>query len=275
MIAWQRALGLVSITVLLALSGCSSGSGVTPPLEEPLSNAEAQKLALSLWRDDDLTRHPKGSCAGCHGADFFDLARIGSTDTDLERRAIIDGASKLEAKALVQAIRQMRLEKNLPTENARAFRPFQPGGTQLLPDLSDAPHIAAIKRDIAFSKQLEPLLPTLMGAPIDSLTKAKQARDELLDLINGTNTAGTNPKRLNLRQLQTGVLYPRWSADLHHGAVEGTFNDWIADIAHDAKPERKAEWHALQDAYLNDPSSENFWRMYLHRRQSRFGLRGN
>ncbi|MFM2399403.1 MAG: hypothetical protein RL341_1560, partial [Pseudomonadota bacterium] len=50
--------------------------------------------ALTLWRNDDLAKHPKGSCAGCHGADFFDLARIGSTSEDLARRAKIDGASQ-------------------------------------------------------------------------------------------------------------------------------------------------------------------------------------
>jgi hypothetical protein len=250
---------LVTSSLLALAVAC----GNAPAPEQTFTPEEAKVVAMNLWRDNDLSRHPKGSCAGCHGADFFDLARIGSTDTDLERRAIIDGATKNEAKALVQAIKQMRTQYAMPATNARSFRPFQPSGAQLLPNLTDAPEIAAVKRDIAFAKNLEPLLPTLYGSRIDSLAKAKQAQAEVLDLVNGSNNAGANPNRLNLRKLSTGILYPLWSADLHHGTTEGTFNDWIADIAHDPKPERKTEWYGLQDAYLQNPNNQTFWAMYL------------
>ncbi len=237
-------------------SGSANTSGST------LSDAQAKDMALSLWRNDDLSIHPKGSCAGCHGADFFDLARIGTTDSDILRRATADGASNEQAQALAQAVKALRGEMKLPAQNARAFRPLQPGGSVLLPDLTDAPHVVAVKRDIAFANQLKTLLPTLMTGRIDSLAKAKQARAELLDLAQGTSLQGKNPSNLNLRSLPTGMLYPLWSADLHHGMQEGTFNDWTADIAHDPKPERKAEWLALQSKYLADPSNQNFWRMY-------------
>jgi hypothetical protein len=297
----MRFLSVVLIAVMVALVGCNSQSPSQTPTQpetpantdttdtettdtettdtagsgnEPtnpnnptdpasLSPEEAQLIAMRLWRDDTLSKHPKGSCAGCHGADFFDLARIGSTDTDLRRRALIDGATQQEADALVVAVNAMRQKYNMPPTHARTFRPFQPGGSVLLPALTDVPHIAAVKRDIAFGQQLEGLLPTLFGFRIDSLERAKKARDELLDLAEGTNRAGANPNLLNLRSLPTGVLYPRWSADLHHGSEEGTFNDWIADVAHDPKSERKTEWLALQDAYLADSSNENFWKMYL------------
>jgi hypothetical protein len=283
----MRLLFVVLIVVVLALVGCNSSTpSQTPPKDTPtdsgqptnnptdtptnpdnpttpsLTPEEAQQMALTLWRNADLSKHPKGSCAGCHGADFFDLARIGSTDTDLMRRALIDGATQQEAEALVQAVRQLREEYKLPTANARTFRPFQPGGSVLLPELTDAPHIQPVKRDIEFGKQLETLLPTLFGERIDSLEAAKKARDELLDIAEGTNRAGANVNFLNIRTLPTGVLYPRWSADVHHSPNEGTFNDWVADVAHDAKPERRAEWLVLQDAYLADPSNENFWTMY-------------
>jgi hypothetical protein len=264
----------IILLTLLGLVACSSKPATpanpnnptnpspTNPTLPVLSPEEANRIALGLWRNDDLTKHPKGSCAGCHGADFFDLARIGSTDTDLLRRAKIDGATEAEAAALVQAITQQRRTFNLPPTNARTFRPFQPGGQVLLPNLNDPPHIQAVKRDIAFGKQLEQLLPTLFGARIDSLAKAQQAKEELLDLARGTSLAGRNTQNLNLRTLPAGILYPLWSADLHHGASEGTLNDWVADIAHDAKPDKKAEWHALQDTYLKTPSNENFWKMY-------------
>ena len=231
-----------------------------------MTNAQAKDMALTLWRNDDLRLHPKGSCAGCHGADFFDLARIGTTDTDIERRATIDGASPIQAKALVQAIKAVRGEMNLPVQDARSFRPLQPGGSVLLPALTDAPHVVAVKRDIAFGNQLKTLLPTLMTGNIDSLVKAQKARNELIDLAQGTNSQGSNPNKINMRSLPTGMLYPRWSADFHHGAEEGTFNDWTADIAHDPKPAFKTQWLALQSAYLANPSNENFWKMYFSAR---------
>lgn len=218
---------------------------------------------MRLWRDDDLAKHPKGSCAGCHGPDFFDLARIGTLDSDLLRRAKIDGATDAEAQALVNAVRAMRTSYKIANTDARQFRPFQPGGTVLLANLSDPEETANVKRDIAFGEQLKPLLPTLFGDRITTLAQAQKAQAEILDLATGTNLAGANPQRLNLRALPTGVLYPLWSADLFHGAAEGTFNDWVGDIAHDPRPEKKAEWYALQDKYLQDPSNENFWRMYL------------
>jgi mono/diheme cytochrome c family protein len=227
-----------------------------------LDDTQAQTAALTLWRNNDLSKHPKGSCAGCHGADFFDLARIGSTDLDVVRRAVTDGATQAEAQALLHSIKKMRAKFNMPVTDARNFRPFQPGGLLLPAPATDLPHIANVKRDIAFGKQLEAYLPTMMGARIDSLDKAKKARDELLDIAQGTNNAGANPKKITLRSLPIGLQYPLWSADLHHGKAEGTFNDWIADIAHDPKPEQRAQWQALQDAYLAMPSNENFWKMY-------------
>jgi hypothetical protein len=151
-------------------------------------------------------------------------------------------------------------------QNARSFRPLQPGGSVLEPTLTDAPHVVAVKRDIAFGNQLKTLLPTLMTGRIDSLAKAKQARAELLDLAQGTNTQSKNTTNMNLRRLPTGMQYPLWSADLHHSATEGTFNDWTADIAHDPKPEFKTQWLALQSAYLASPSNENFWKMYFNAR---------
>lgn len=265
------ATSLAALALLAACGGSGGGGGGTanPPVKPAnmvLSNAEAKDMALKLWRDDNLAAHPKGSCAGCHGADFFDLARVGSTDTDMLRRAEIDGASKQEAAALVQAVKAVRGEMNLPAQNARNFRPLQPGGSVLLPDLTDLPHVAAVKRDVAFGEQLKTLLPTLMSGRIDSLAKAQRARDELVDLAQGTNSQGSNPGKLTMCSLPTGMLYPRWSADVHHGADEGTFNDWTADIAHDAKPAFKQQWQALQTAYLADPGNENFWRMYFNAR---------
>ena len=269
-----RAMGMLGAGALvLALAACGggeSGSGPSPsppiggggtPTPAAPTAQEDYDTALALWRNDDLAVHPKGSCAGCHGPDFIDLARIGSTTDDIERRALIDGATQAQADALVRAVLTMRKDRGFAQNDARAFRPFQPGGAPLA-STSDNPAIASVERDIAFGKQLQRLLPTLSGQPITSIGEAHRARSEMLDLLHGTNSAGANPELTQLRDLPTGIVYPLWSADLHHGRAEGTFNDWIADVARDAVPGRKAEWDDIQDAYLADPSTVNFWRMY-------------
>ena len=248
---------LCALTVLIAvsLSACNNSTPISDAPVTPMTPLEAQQTAMKLWRDDDRVQHPKGSCSGCHGADFYDLARIGSTQNDILRRAKIDGATAQEAAALAQAIQQIRARDGLPLENPRTFRPFQPGGAVIA-------GATPLERDLTFARSLEPLLPTLFGTRIDSLEAAKKAQTELMDLIKGDNAGGANSSRLNLRSLPTGIQYPLWSADLAQGESEGTLNDWLADIALDATPDFKAQWHALQDAYLSDPSDQNFWKMY-------------
>ena len=279
-------LPLAAAALLLACGGGGGTGGATTSATGPASttlpngstpidasvtgmtNEQAKAMALTLWRNDDLSVHPKGSCAGCHGADFFDLARIGTTDTDILRRATLDGASPAQAQALAQAVKAIRTDMKLPAQNARTFRPLQPGGSVLLPELTDSgepDYLVAVKRDVAFAQQIKTLklLPSLTEGRIDSLAKAQQARKELLDLAQGTNLAGSNAKGYNLRSLPSGILYPKWSADLHHGSKEGTFNDWTADIAHDPKDaSNKTAWQTLQNAYLANPSNLNFWKMF-------------
>ncbi len=127
---------------------------------------------MQLWRNGDLSRHPKGSCAGCHGVDFFDLARIGSTDEDIVRRAIGDGVTSEQAEALRRAVRAMREDMRLPATDARTFRPFQPGGAPLLPEATGSARVVAVERDVAFGRSIEARLPTRFGARIDSLEDA-------------------------------------------------------------------------------------------------------
>jgi hypothetical protein len=232
-------------SVLLFATACNSTPTISNPEVEASIPSElnlsdpvaVQKAALKLWRKPIA----KGSCSGCHGPDFFDLARIGSSDATITRRALADTATRSEAKALVQVVKNLRQKHKLPTENPLEFRPFQPGGAIL-------PGATPVERDIAMGRQLERLEPTLMGARIDSLEAAKRAKDEML--------------KLDLRSIQIGIAYPRWSADLFHGADHGTMNDWISDVARVARPDTMSAWRALEDEYLSDPSNENFWRMY-------------
>ena len=211
----------------------STGSTAPVPTDPKLVYASA----LEMWRRPI----PKGSCAGCHGADFFDLARIGSSDDTIRRRAIGDTATPQEADTLVAAVKLMREGMKLPQENPLEFRPLQPGGKPL-------PGATGIERDIAFGKQLSSVTPTLMGPRVATLEAAQQSCSEL----NG----------INLRQLPTGIIYPLWSSDFFHGKAFGTMNDWVTDAPREPKTAGRAEWLALQNAYLENPTGENFWRMF-------------
>jgi hypothetical protein len=179
----------------------------------------------------------------CHGPDFFDLARIGSSDSDIRRRGIIDGASPAEVEQLIEGIKVVRQAYRLAPENPRTFRPLQPGGAVL-------PGASTIARDLAFAREFAKFVPTLTSTrPIRTLADAKRARDQLL--------------AVDFDRIKIGMAFPIWSTDRFHGAAEGNLNDWVADVARTARPEARAEWLALQDAYLADPSDFNFWRVYF------------
>jgi Bacterial Ig domain len=223
----------VGQTTSLAISFTANAAS-TPTL----SATQTYNAALATWRKVQV----KGSCAGCHGADFLDLARIGSSDATIIRRAVDDGATQQEAEQLVSAVKDLRKRYALPTTDPLTFRPFQPGGEML----SGA---RPIDRDIAFGRSLTRILPTSMSGRVDSLAKAKVVLNELL--------------AVDLRALRVGIAYPRWSADIFNGNDHGSLNDWVADLARE--PDNNADrntWQQIQDTYLQNPSDENFWRMY-------------
>lgn len=232
----RRQISTISVVTFMFLTACGS-SPAPEPLVDLGDPTVVSQTALNLWRKQQV----KGSCSGCHGADFYDLARIGSSDFTIHRRATGDGATENEAKALVQAIHNTREKYQLAAEDPQNFRPFQPGGAVL-------PGNTTIERDIAFGHQLDTLTPVLMGARIDSLAQAKAACSEML--------------AINLRSMPTGIVYPRWSSDAFNGSDVATMNDWVSDIAREPIAEKRLEWQSLQTAYLENPSDQNFWRMY-------------
>ncbi len=215
-----------------------NSASIPTPITAVTGNADYD-AALAVWRKP----REKDSCAACHGPDFIDLAHIGTTDTDLVRRAIIDGASPTEAETLLRAVKAMRFRYAIQPRDPRTFRPFQPGGAVL-------PGATSIERDAAFGDELTQRLPTIASAvPIRTLADARRARDELL--------------AVDFDRLRVGIPFPRWSADIAHGAAEGTIDDWIADLPRVPRPAMAAQWTALQDQYLRDPSDFNFWKLYF------------
>lgn len=204
-----------------------------------VTTGAAYDAALAVWRKP----REKDSCVSCHGPDFIDLAHIGTTDGDLVRRAISDGASASEAQTLLKAVKDLRFRYLITPRDPRTFRPFQPGGAVL-------PGASSIERDAAFGDELIQRLPTIGSAsPVRTLADAHRARDELL--------------AVNFDTLRIGIPFPLWSADIAHGAHEGTMNDWIADLPRVPRPEFAAAWTGLQDVYLRDPSDFNFWKLYF------------
>jgi len=219
----------------------SAQASTTPAAVTPanLATNPVYQTALAVWRAPRI----KGECMSCHGPDFFDLARIGSPDSDISRRGIIDGASPAEVEQLIAGIKLVRQAYSLKAENSRTFRPLQPGGEVL-------PGATTIERDLAFANELARFAPTLTSEqPIRTLADARRARDEVL--------------AVDFDRMKIGIPFPIWSTDRFHGAAEGNLNDWVADVALAPRPERRAEWLALQDAYLADPSDINFWRIYF------------
>lgn len=235
---------------LAALSVVSGATGTPSPVPSLATNVEATAAAavtgiadydagLAVWRKP----REKDSCVSCHGPDFIDLAHIGTTDTDLIRRAVQDGASPAEAETLLKAVKDLRLRYAITPRDPRSFRPFQPGGSVL-------PGATSIERDAAFGDELIQRLPTIGSAtPIRTIADARRARDELLAVDFDT--------------LRIGIPFPLWSADAFHGPAEATMNDWVNDLPRVPRPERAAEWTQLQDSYLRDPSDFNFWKLYF------------
>ena len=246
-------------TSTLAISGPSEHTSIDSSLGRSSDSVTRRARALTLWREASPLKRVKGSCVGCHGPDYLDLARIGTSATTVQRRAVIDGASAAEAQVLFSAIVDLRSQYSIPVENPQTFRPFQPGGALLPGDTSQA-------RDAAFGRELKTLLPTLMGSRIGTLVQAQNAKYELIDLARGTNAGGANAAQINLRSLPVGVPFPRWSADAFNAtgidASQTTLNDWISDVALEPVDRDRSQWLALQQTYLTDPSTPNFWRMF-------------
>lgn len=256
---FQRQKAMLAIAACVSLAACGGGdeapapaAGVVPVSGSAQASTTAAAVtpanlasnptyqsALAVWRAPRV----KGECMSCHGPDFFDLARIGAPDSDITRRGQIDGASPAEIDQLIAGIKLVRQAYNLKAENPRTFRPLQPGGAVL-------PGASTIERDLAFAGELARFAPTLTSEqPIRTLADARRARDELLGI--------------DFDRMKIGIAFPIWSTDRFHGPQEGNLNDWVAGVALAPRPERRAEWLALQDAYLADPSDLNFWKVYF------------
>ena len=193
---------------------------------------------LAAWRR--IGNH--GGCISCHSPDAFDLALIGYSDADITRRAL-GHVTAGEAAQIVQLIKAMRQRYKIERPlHPQTFRPLQPG-YEVLPGTS------AENQDLAFANYLNDDIGLIWAKDrIESRAQALAAQQQLL--------------ALDLRKLRIGIPFDRWSEDGFHGAGNLSLSEWVPMMGMQPAPGRAAEWHALHDAYIADPSDANFWAYY-------------
>jgi hypothetical protein len=242
-----------SLILLLAVAACGGGShggdhaGVEgtpasrPAAGAPLSADEmkqAMASGLAVWRQQrlDVNGVNKGACANCHSADGIELAIWNFDNADVVRRAHLDGVSTADQAKLVTFFRAMRQKYRIVAlRDIQKDHPFQPGGTWYT-GTSD-------ERDLAFANgSFTQVAPTLMGARIATLADARKAIQEL---------RASNPLKMKV-----GIEMPQISRDCVRPG-ECSLNDWMSDLPRFPKPEMEAQWFALNDAYIANPTDEN------------------
>ena len=193
----------------------------------------------TIWRAQrlDINGVNKGACANCHSSDGVELAFWKFTDDDIRRRGHLDGVTATEREALVRYFGGLRQQYKITAlKDVLVDRPFQPKGRPFDGTLAE--------RDLQFATQtLAAVAPTLVNGVVDTLPKALQARAEL--------------KASNPLDMQIGIALPRVSEDCFRGAAHCSTNDWMADTPRIPKQAMSAQWFALNDTYLADPTDQN------------------
>lgn len=196
---------------------------------------------LEIWRQPD---HVGMSCMNCHGPLPVDIAAMNVPKDHLFVRDIFH-VNEEESALLADFIDTVQEQlPNLVQVDRFNFRPLQPGGEVL----AEGESIAA--RDRAFFEYLKEEKILLASGELKSHRDAMNSMDQILGI--------------NLFDLKVGLEFPKISSDFHFGTDHESLNEWIP--LHAVKPKTEADvaqWHALQDAYIANPSDENFWDMYL------------
>lgn len=219
--------------------------------KNPLPQDELEKAleaGLEAWRFAGTD----GACVGCHAPDAYDLAKVGYSDADIVRRALTH-VDQQKADALVAYVHALRQKHGMvDLLHPAKFRPEQPAFeafAEATPGLEVTDPQAQDERDEAFMNALTGDLGLLWATgKVDSLEKAKQARDELL--------------AIDLGKLKLGIPFDHLSEDGWHGEPHRSIFEWYPAIPSAPLPGKETEWYALADAYLADPSAEHLWAYY-------------
>jgi hypothetical protein len=224
-----------------------------PPFD-PDAPLDPEQLEQALVEGLEVWRYPGngGACVGCHSPDGIELARVGYADADIHRRAI-DHVSVEQADILITYVHALRQQHEMTwLLHPAKFRPLQPAHlpfAETTPGLEVTDPDAQVERDEAFLHHLQDQLALSWATDtIDSLAKAHTAYDELLavDLVN----------------LQLGVPFDHLSEDGFHGEQHLSVFEWFPSMASAPQDGEQAQWFALHDEYLADPSAEKLWAFY-------------
>jgi hypothetical protein len=208
------------------------------------SDSEVKADALVSWNTPDGDGI---SCAECHTPTGYDIAIFDFDQADL-RRATAPHLNDFHADRIFSYILQQR--RDYPPvgglKDVETFRPFQPGGIVL--GGADSSNRV---RDNAFADYLAAnLLLAKSGHTIDTLAKANTALQQLV--------------AIDLMNFPTGIPFNKWSEAVSRSGENegGRVAEWLPGIGQQPKPEHAAQWKALVDAYVADPSDANFWAMF-------------
>lgn len=228
-------LAALAVTPWLACLGTSS-SGRTPVAPRP---GTAYEEGLAIWRKVGFVDH--AACASCHGPDGLEIAIYNFDDATIKRRALVH-VDEEDADRLVDFIHAVREKDGIKKLlDPMVDRPLQPGGSVL-------PGATPMERDAAFAEELETRLPTLLHGRIHSDAEAIKAKNEFLGL--------------DAWDLRIGIEFNRISEDVFHGKDHASIAAWLPDLPRVMSDEERKALFALEDAYLANPSDENFFAMF-------------
>ncbi|MBC8009033.1 MAG: hypothetical protein H7067_02930 [Burkholderiales bacterium] len=215
-----------------------------PQPAAPLAEIDPVVAAgLVAWRKPDVNNI---RCVDCHTPMGYDIAQFNFTRDDL-RLATTPHLPQSDADAIFDMLEKLRVQYPPAggLKNFRTFRPLQPGGGHIV----GGENASANERDAAFGFYLRDHFAFAQDR-IVTLAQARAAAQELIDV----KTA----------DVPVGIKFNLWSRSvLREGAVVGgEIAEWLPSVGIQPKPEYTDYWFALQDAYLRDPSNENFWTLY-------------
>ncbi len=206
-------------------------------------DAPVLAAGLASWRKPDINGI---TCAQCHGPAGYDIAVFNFDQADL-RRAAEPHLPVADADAIFAMLEMWRAQ--YPPEGGphdiETFRPFQPAGVLLGEQYADS-----LQRDAVFADSLEDGGFLLFQGEITTLAQARPAVDQM--------------EALDVNSIALGVPMNLWSHSVSRSGAEegGRIDEWVASIGQQATAAGAAEWDEAQDAYLANPTDENFWDLY-------------
>ncbi|MEL6187898.1 MAG: cytochrome c, partial [Myxococcota bacterium] len=196
--------------------------------------AQARDEGLAAWRKPD----PEGvACADCHTEDALDLAVLGYPDDAITRRGRLHLEPDDVAK-LVRYVHAQRRHFGIDTPCAPTYRPLQPGGEVLPGETPEA-------QDAAFGALLRERGYLIATETVASLDDAKAVLDEMITI--------------DLRNLPIGIPLPRWTEDGFNGDAHASMNDYMPPLGLRPNEGDRAQWLAMSDAYIEDPTDAHLF----------------